>query len=238
MLRPPRPATRVSRPFGPEVSRECPSGCLWGPSAPGLRSVQKCPESVPAVFGTPVLTLSGHFLDTPEPRDTPRDTPRTLRARRNGELSRTFLIGCFPVDFQEAKRPLRTESGKRPIKVGKRLITEGKRPIKATVLVGISIEGFTGCFRARRKTAPLKRPIKRSMKLPPHIAAHCVTHMQSWLPKSRNLSRISDGLFQNNSYHAWDFFTSRKQNTVETLLFFFFWGLRPRGVMPFFPDLW
>ena len=22
------------RPFGPEVSRECPSGCLWGPSGP------------------------------------------------------------------------------------------------------------------------------------------------------------------------------------------------------------
>ena len=76
-----------------------------------------------------------------------------------------FLMGCFPVDFQEGKRPLRTKSGKRPIKVGKRPINEGKRPIKAKVLVGVSV-GCLGCFRAPppwRKTAPLKRPIKRSM---------------------------------------------------------------------------
>ena len=75
-------------------------------------------------------------------------------------------MGCFPVDFQEVKRPLRTKSVKRPIKVGKRPINKGKRPIKAKVLVGISIEGLMGCFRAPppwRKTAPLKRPIKMSM---------------------------------------------------------------------------
>ena len=78
-----------------------------------------------------------------------------------------FLMGCFLVDFQEVKRPLRTKSGKRPIKVGKRPIKEGKRPIKAMVLVGISVGCLMGCFRAPppwRKTAPLKRPIKRSMK--------------------------------------------------------------------------
>ena len=77
-----------------------------------------------------------------------------------------FLMGCFPVDFQEGKRPLRTKSVKRPIKVGKRPINEGKRPIKAKVLVGVSIGCLMGCFRAPppwRKTAPLKRPIKRSM---------------------------------------------------------------------------
>ena len=69
-----------------------------------------------------------------------------------------FLMGCFPVDFQEVKRPLRTKSVKRPIKVG-------KRPIKAKVLVGVSVGCLMGCFRAPppwRKTAPLKRPIKRS----------------------------------------------------------------------------
>ena len=74
--------------------------------------------------------------------------------------------GCFPVDFEEVKRPLRTKSVKRPIKVGKRPINEGKRPIKAKVLVGVSVGCFMGCFRAPppwRKTAPLKRPIKRSM---------------------------------------------------------------------------
>ena len=78
-----------------------------------------------------------------------------------------FLMGCFPVEFQEAKRPLRTKSVKRPIKEGKRPINEGKRPIKAMVLVGISVGRLMGCFRAPppwRKTAPLKRSIKRSMR--------------------------------------------------------------------------
>ena len=81
-------------------------------------------------------------------------------------LTPLFLMSCFPVDFQEAKRPLRAKSVKRPIKVGKRPINEGKRPIKARVLVGISAGCLMGCFRASRpwwKTAPLKRPIKRSM---------------------------------------------------------------------------
>ena len=81
-------------------------------------------------------------------------------------LTPRFLMGCFPANFQEAKRPLRTKSGKRPIKVGKRPIKEGKRPIKAMVLVGISVGCLMGCFRAPPpwwKTAPLKRPIERSM---------------------------------------------------------------------------
>ena len=80
-----------------------------------------------------------------------------------------FLMGCFPVDFQEVKRPLRTKSVKRPIKVGKRPINEGKRPIKAKVLVGVSVGCLMGCFwppSPWRKTAPLKRPIKRSMRSP------------------------------------------------------------------------
>ena len=68
-----------------------------------------------------------------------------------------FLMGCFPVDFQEIKRPLRTKSGKRPIKVGKRPIKEGKRPIKATVLVGISAGCLMGCFQAPRRGG--KRPL-------------------------------------------------------------------------------
>ena len=75
-------------------------------------------------------------------------------------------MGCFPVDFQDVKRPLGTKSVKRPIKVGKRPINEGKRPIKAKVLVGVSVGSLMGCFRAPptwRKTVPLKRPIKRSM---------------------------------------------------------------------------
>ena len=51
-------------------------------------------------------------------------------------------MGCYPVDFQEGKRPLRTKSMKRPIKVGKRPINEGNGPMKAMVLVGISV----GCL--------------------------------------------------------------------------------------------
>ena len=72
-------------------------------------------------------------------------------------LNAPLLVGCLPVDFQEAKRPLRTKSGKRPIKVGKRPIKEGKRPIKPMMLVGISIGCLMGCFRAPppwRTTAP------------------------------------------------------------------------------------
>ena len=57
-------------------------------------------------------------------------------------------MGCFPVDFEEIKRPLRTKSGKRPIKIGKRPIKEGKWPIKAMVLVGIPVGCLMGCFRA------------------------------------------------------------------------------------------
>ena len=59
-----------------------------------------------------------------------------------------FFMGCFPVDFQEAKWPLRTQSGKRPIKVGKRPINEGKRSIKAMVLVGISRKRAEYCFES------------------------------------------------------------------------------------------
>ena len=79
-------------------------------------------------------------------------------------------MGCFPVDFQEAKRPIKTKSGKHPIKVRKRPIKEGKRPIKAMVLVGSSVGCSMGCFQAPppwRKKAPLKRPIKRSMIVAP-----------------------------------------------------------------------
>ena len=63
-------------------------------------------------------------------------------------------MGCFPWDFQEGKRALR-HSEKRPIEEGKRLIKEGKRPINTNGL-------FSGT-PPWWKTAPLKRPIKRSM---------------------------------------------------------------------------
>ena len=82
-------------PFGPEVSRECRSGCFWGPSSPGLRSVQKVSRECPRSVQETILTLRGHSRDTfgtlrgPGPkgaRDTPmRDTPGILRAQRARE---------------------------------------------------------------------------------------------------------------------------------------------------------
>ena len=86
--------------------------------------------------------------------------------RTKSLLMPLFLMGCFPLDFQEVKRPPRTKSEKCPTKVGKRPINEGKRPTTAMVLVGISVGCLMGCFLAPppwRKTVPLKRPIKRSM---------------------------------------------------------------------------
>ena len=82
VLQPPRPATGVSRPSGPEVFRECPSGCSSG-CLPG----PECPKSVPGVSGhlsDAPGTLSGHFLDIPEPG-----------ARRAPETPRGTLLGHF-----------------------------------------------------------------------------------------------------------------------------------------------
>ena len=50
-----------------------------------------------------------------------------FRCRSSQEpLNAPFLMGCFPEEFQEAKRPLKTKLGKRPINEGKRPINEGK----------------------------------------------------------------------------------------------------------------
>ena len=108
------------------------------------------------------------------------------------------------MDFQEVKRPLRTKSAKRPIKVGKRPINEGKRPIKAKVLVGVSVGCLMGCFRAPqpwRKTAPLKRPIKRSMRnvlsrepSGDRIARSCRHTVPDLTVKTEAKDRIAKGL--------------------------------------------
>ena len=55
-------------------------------------------------------------------------------------LNTLFLMGCFPMNFQEVKRPLRTKSGKRPISGRKTDHQQGETAIKAMVLVGISLE--------------------------------------------------------------------------------------------------
>ena len=38
-------------------------------------------------------------------------------------------MGCFRGGFREGKRPIIRHTGKRPIKIGERLIKEGKRPM-------------------------------------------------------------------------------------------------------------
>ena len=117
-LQHPRPATGVSQALRARsvsgVSRECPSGCLWGPSGPGLRSVQKvsreCPRSVKKVS----RTLREHSRDTfwtlrsPEPEGPQRhpeghsrDTPETLRARRAWETPVAGRGGC---NYRDRKR--------------------------------------------------------------------------------------------------------------------------------------
>ena len=98
------------RPFGPEVSRECPSGCLQGPSGPGSGVSKKCPESLPGVskryprhsgdtLGTlfghsgapgpegPRRHREGHSRDTSGPKG-PRDS-----CSRSGGCNATFQNG-------------------------------------------------------------------------------------------------------------------------------------------------
>ena len=126
-----------------------------------------------------------------------------------------FLMGCFPADFQEVKRPLRTKSVKRPIKVGKRPINKGKRPIEAKVLVGVSVGSLMGCFRAPqpcRKTAPLKRPIKRSMS------------------GTKNL--ICRGFGGNIHSAETGPQTSTKVQNAFVLLFYFPWKQKPKLNVP------
>ena len=69
-------------PFGPEVFRECPSGCLRG-----SRVSKQWPESVPGVSKRCPGHSGGHSgaQGAKGPRDTPKDTLGTLRARRARE---------------------------------------------------------------------------------------------------------------------------------------------------------
>ena len=55
----------------------------------------------------------------PELRAWNRQKFRREKQKVKNLLMPLFLMGCFPVDFQDVKRPLRTKSVKRPIKVGK-----------------------------------------------------------------------------------------------------------------------
>ena len=87
-----------------------------------------------------------------------------------------FLMGCFPMDFQE---------GKRPIKVGKRPIKEGKRPINAN-------GQFSGALPLWG-TAPLKRPIKRSMRGNQSIYLHRNGHLlENGLDRPKNRIAMVD----------------------------------------------
>ena len=82
-------------PFGPEVSRECPSGCLWGPSGPGLRGVQKvsreCPRSVKRVT---LLTLRGHSRRTLFGHSGAPETPRGTLPGHFGPEDKCLRDSC------------------------------------------------------------------------------------------------------------------------------------------------
>ena len=73
-------------------------------------------------------------------------TPDPPPLLRQEPLNAPFLNGLFSRDLREGKRPLRTKSGKRPIKVRKRPIKDGNRPIKVMVLVGVSVGCLIGLF--------------------------------------------------------------------------------------------
>ena len=90
-----------------------------------------------------------------------------------------FLVGCFQAIFEKENGPL-GHSGKRPIKVGKRPIKEGKRPIK--------VNGLFSDTPPYWKTAPLERPIKRSMNTctecnkPSHSQSLCISVLRERTP--------------------------------------------------------
>ena len=102
-MQPPRPATGVSRALRARSVPGVSLGVSLGPFGP---RAPECPKSVPGVsrecsrsVRDTFLTLSGHFLDTPEPGaqrapETPRDTPGTLRARRARETPVAGRGGC------------------------------------------------------------------------------------------------------------------------------------------------
>ena len=128
--------------------------------------VQQGPEythlSARAIFkGNSMLFLWSSPVQTPPQNQEPLNAP--------------FLNGLFSSGFSRGKTAPWGEIGKRPTKVGKRPIKEGKRSTKAMVMVGISTGCLMDCFRAPppwRKTAPLKRSIKRSMTKPSPCSFH------------------------------------------------------------------
>ena len=136
----------ISRDMGP-LSVSCTEG----------RVIQLRPAFSLALFPTtfelfPLMSSqsTNHHVQAPwfaqQRRPTKRQTCNSFPIKNL--LMPLFLMGCFPGDFQEVKRPLGTKSEKRPIEVGKRPIKERIRPIKAKVLVGVLVGCLMGCFRA------------------------------------------------------------------------------------------
>ena len=94
------------------------------------------------------------FLPLPVKASTGND----LRfARLYQEPLGLLLIGCFPGDCQERKRPINAFR-ERPNKVRKQPIKEEKRPIEVNGQFSGTLPWW--------KTAPLKGPIRRSMITP------------------------------------------------------------------------
>ena len=74
-------------------------------------------------------------------------------------------MGCFLGDSGEGKPLIPANSGKRPNKVPRRLNDEGEQPIKAIVLVDVSVNCLMSCFQARPplvENGPSQQPIRGS----------------------------------------------------------------------------
>ena len=118
-----------------------------------MKQVTQRGKTTPNVPPAVLAVATGEFCD----RKSPRFAIAILAppAHFKNFLMPLFLRkGRFPGDFREGKGPIKA-LGEWPIKVRKRPIKEGKRPIKLNGL----FSGPPPCW----KTAPLKRPMKRSM---------------------------------------------------------------------------
>ena len=114
-------------------------------------------------------------------RQTSHEGARVLPARLEAarSLNAPFLNGCLPGEFREGKRPIK-EFWETAHQGPKTAIEEGKRPIKVNGLFA----GTASCW----KTAPLKRPIKRSMILGNGKSARNFTHREFFRGRLRGMS--------------------------------------------------
>ena len=142
-----------------------------------------------------------------------------------------FFMGCFPMDFQQVKRPLRTKSGKHPIQIRKRPI-KGKRPTKAMVL-GMPAHKFCTIFSDTRLTTSLAPYRGHSGPSGPKSQRSRKKVAGASRPRGQRRLKKSRKKVKNESKTT--FFS-----TFSTFfrLFSTFFDPGPRGPGNFFPTFW